>query len=69
MDIKPDLGWLGTVIAPFLPELRAWFDPSDNWTLAGGEFSRYYRGPRIMLVREIPAEFRNAGDRKESGGD
>lgn len=67
VDIKPDLGWLGAVVAPFLPQLRAWFDPSDNWTLAGGEFSRYFRGPRIMLVREMPAEFRNAENRKETG--
>lgn len=58
VDIKPDLGWFDTVIAPFLPQLRAWFDPSDNWTLAGGEFARYFRGPRIMLVREITAESR-----------
>jgi hypothetical protein len=58
VDIKPDLGWWGVVVAPFLPELRAWFDPSDNWTLAGGEFSRYFRGPRVMLVREIPPAFR-----------
>jgi hypothetical protein len=69
VDIMPDLGWLDAVIAPFLPRLRAWFDPSDNWTLAGGEFSRYFRGPRIMLVREIPAEFKNAGEQKETSGD
>ena len=67
VDIRPDLGWLDVVVAPFLPQLRAWFDPSDNWTLAGGEFSRYYRGPRIMLVREVPSEFRNAENRKEPG--
>jgi len=58
VDIKPGLGWLDAVVAQFLPQLRAWFDPSDNWTLAGGEFARYFRGPRIMLVRKIPAEFR-----------
>jgi hypothetical protein len=62
VDIKPDLGWLDVVVAPFLPELRAWFDPSDNWTLAGGEFSRYFRGPGIILVREIPTEFRAVRD-------
>ncbi|MBV8361218.1 MAG: hypothetical protein JO189_25260 [Deltaproteobacteria bacterium] len=67
VDIKPDLGWLDAVVAPFLPELRAWFDPADNWTLAGGEFSRYFRGPRIMLVREIPAEFRAL--RQQTNGD
>lgn len=67
VDIKPDLGWLDVVVAPFLPRLRAWFDPSDNWTLAGGEFSRYYRGPRIMLVREIPTEFMAL--REQANGD
>jgi hypothetical protein len=67
VDIKPDLGWLDLVVAPFLPQLRAWFDPSDNWTLAGGEFSRYFQGPRIMLVREIPAEFRAL--REQANGD
>jgi hypothetical protein len=59
VDVQPDLGWLNPVVAPFLPELRAWFDP-NNWTLVGGEFSRYFLGPRILLVREIPAEFRSA---------
>lgn len=69
VDIKPDLGWLGAVISPFLPELRAWFDPSDNWTLAGGEFARYFRGPRIVIVREFPSELRRAANRKETGSD
>jgi hypothetical protein len=69
VDIKPDFGWLNTVLAPFVPELRAWFDPSDNWTLAGGEFSRYFRGPRIMLVRETPTEFRKVENRRETGVD
>ena len=69
VDIRPDLGWLDAVLSPFLPELRAWFDPSDNWTLAGGEFSRYFRGPRVMIVRETSPEFRNAENPKETGGD
>lgn len=69
VDIKPDLGWLDAVLSPFLPQLRAWFDPSNNWTLAGGEFSRYFRGPRVMLVREISPALRNAANRKETGGD
>jgi len=69
VDIKPDLGWLGAVAAPFLPRLRAWFDPSDDWAFAGGEFSRYFRGPRIILVREIPVQFRNAQTPNEVGGD
>ena len=57
VDVKPDFGWLGAVVAPFLPQLRAWFDPSANWALAGGEFSRFFRGPRIILVRENPTRF------------
>ena len=67
VDIKPDFGWLDAVIAPFVPELRAWFDPSKNWTLAGGEFSRYFLGPRVMLVREIPVELKAV--REQAGGD
>jgi hypothetical protein len=54
VDIKPDLGWLNAVIGPLLPQLRAWFDPSRNWVFVGGQFSRYYRGPRIMLVTQSP---------------
>jgi hypothetical protein len=56
VDITPDLGWLDVVIAPLLPRLRAWFDPAKDWAFAGGEFSRYFRGPRIMLVRQDPSE-------------
>jgi hypothetical protein len=54
VDIKPDLGWLNAVIGPLLPQIRAWFDPSRNWLFVGGQFSRYYRGPRIMLVTQRP---------------
>jgi hypothetical protein len=54
VDIKPDLGWLNAVIGPLLPQLRAWFDPSRNWVFVGGQFSRYYRGPRITLVTQSP---------------
>jgi hypothetical protein len=68
VDVKPDLGWLGSVVSPLLPRLRAWFDPADNWELAGGEFSRYFRGPRVMLVREIPPRVQHANKRRETGG-
>lgn len=68
VDVKPDLGWLSAVVSPFLPRLRAWFDPADNWRLAGGEFSRYFRGPRIMLVREVPVRIQKAEKRRQSGG-
>jgi hypothetical protein len=67
VDITPDLGWFGALVAPFLPQLRAWFDPSDGWSLAGGELARYFRGPRIMLVRETQAELRAM--RAPAGGD
>jgi hypothetical protein len=67
VDIKPDLGWLTAVLAPFLPRLRAWFDPSDHWMFVGGRFARYYRGPRIMLVREIPEELRPAKQHASRG--
>jgi hypothetical protein len=55
VDIEPDLGWLNAVLAPLLPKLRAWLDPSRGWLLAGAQFSRYFRGPQIILVRKTQA--------------
>jgi hypothetical protein len=51
VDIKPDFGWLNLVVAPFVPDIRAWFSPSDDWHFVGGEFTRYYKGPQIILAR------------------
>jgi hypothetical protein len=50
-DVKPDFGWLNLVIAPFLPEIRAWFDPADDWYFVGGSTSRYYKGIKFLMVR------------------
>jgi hypothetical protein len=55
VDIQPDFGWLNAVIAPFLPAVRAWFDPSKQWYLVGVESARYYRGVKILMVGEPPA--------------
>jgi hypothetical protein len=55
LDIKPDFGWFNVVVAPFIPDIRAWFNPADDWSFAGGEFTRYYQGPQIILTR-IAAE-------------
>jgi hypothetical protein len=60
LDIEPDLGFLNAVIAPLLPKLRAWVDPSRNWQLVGAQFSRYFRGPQIILVREAQAPKKTA---------
>jgi hypothetical protein len=54
VDLQPDFGWLNPVIAPFLPAVRAWFDPSRQWYLVGIESARYYRGAKILMVGEIP---------------
>jgi hypothetical protein len=51
MDISPDFGWLNFVVAPFVPKIHAWFDPSGAWQFVGGEFTRYYKGPQIILAR------------------
>ena len=51
LDMQPDLGALNLLIAPFLPTMDAWFDPSDNWNYVGGEFDRYFRGPHVLSVR------------------
>ncbi len=50
-DIKPDFGWLDYLIAPFLPEMHAWFSPANDLELVGAQFSRYYKGPEIILRR------------------
>jgi hypothetical protein len=51
VDVTPDFGWLNIIIAPFVPQIHAWFDPSWNLHFVGGEFSRFYRGPQIILAR------------------
>lgn len=50
VTIKPDFGWLNLVIAPFLPEFRAWYSPSNKWQFVGARFSRFYKGPEIILA-------------------
>ena len=51
LDMRPDLGALNLLIAPFLPTMDAWFSPADNWNYVGGEFDRYFRGPHVLTVR------------------
>lgn len=55
-NIKPDFGWLDYLIAPFVPEMHAWFSPSDDFHFVGAEFSRFYKGPQVILTRRIPAD-------------
>jgi len=50
VDIKPDFGWLNFVAALFVPEIHAWFSPSDDWRFVGGKFTRFYKGPEIILA-------------------
>jgi len=54
VDLRPDLGPLNLLIAPFLPKMNAWFDPDHNWNYVGGEFDRYFRGPHVLTVRIPP---------------
>ena len=54
LDMRPDLGALNLLIAPFLPTMDAWFSPADNWNYVGGEFDRYFRGPHVLTVRVRP---------------
>ncbi len=55
VEVKPDLGWINVVLAPFLPRIRAWFDPGDGWFFVGGESARYYKGLKYLMVRTRPA--------------
>jgi hypothetical protein len=56
LDMRPDLGALNFILAPFMPTMDAWFDPNDNWNYVGGEFDRYFRGPHVLTVRVPPAD-------------
>lgn len=51
VEVRPDFGWLNVIIASFVPKLHAWFDPNDGWAFVGDEAARYYKGPKIMLVK------------------
>jgi hypothetical protein len=53
VDIKPDFGLLGILVAPFLPKIRLWFDPAKDFELVGAESSRYYGGLNFIMVREL----------------
>jgi hypothetical protein len=56
IEIEPDLGWLNLVLAPFVPHIKAWFNPANNWTFVGGNFQLYYKGPKVILAR-VPADY------------
>jgi len=51
VEVRPDFGWLNVFAAAFVPKLHAWFDPNDGMAFVGDEATRYYKGPRIMLVK------------------
>lgn len=51
VEVRPDFGWLNVIVASFVPKLHAWFDPNDRLEFVGDESARYYKGPRIMLVK------------------
>ena len=53
VGIKADFGLLDILVAPFLPKIRLWFDPAQDFELVGAESSRYYRGPNFIMVREL----------------
>ena len=51
MEMKPDLGMLNALVAPFIPKVYAWFDPADAFNYVGGRFDRYYKGRHVLMVR------------------
>jgi hypothetical protein len=50
VDVKPDFGWLSFVTALMVPAIHAYFSPSDHWRFVGGKFTRFYKGPEIILA-------------------
>jgi hypothetical protein len=51
VEVRPDFGLLNVIVASFVPKLHAWFDPNDRLEFLGDETARYYKGPRIMIVK------------------
>jgi len=51
VEVRPDFGWLNIIVAALVPKLHAWFDPNDGFAFVGDNATRYYKGPRIMLVK------------------
>jgi len=56
VDVKPDFGWINVVIAPFLPEIRAWFQSRPDYFFMGCSTSRYYKGLKYLMVRARPGD-------------
>lgn len=55
IDIKANFGFWTVVIQPFIPKLGAWFDPAREMLLVGAQLQRYYKGTKIILVRQRQA--------------
>ncbi len=55
VDVKANFGFWTVVIQPFIPKLAAWFDPAQDALLVGAQLQRYYKGPKIVLVRKHAA--------------
>ena len=51
VEVRPDFGWLNVIVAALAPKIHAWFDPNDGFAFVGDDATRYYKGPRIMLVK------------------
>jgi len=68
VDVKPDFGWINVVIAPFLPDIRAWFDAGDDTLFVGCETARYYKGLKYLMVHMRPddAQMKAAPTRNSS---
>jgi hypothetical protein len=63
VDVRPDFGWLRFVIAHFVPGIRAWFHPADSWRFVGGQFTRFYQGPKIILAL-VPKATQQSGEKR-----
>ncbi|HEY2524958.1 MAG TPA: hypothetical protein VGI29_07860 [Candidatus Binataceae bacterium] len=53
-EAHPVFGWFNVFLKPFVPKIRMWFDPLQDYAFVGGTLSRYYRGPEVLLVSARP---------------
>jgi hypothetical protein len=60
VEIEPDFGWFGFLVAPFIERMYAWFDTRDSWNYVGGLYDRFYGGPHILTARTpVPSKPRD----------
>ncbi len=55
VDVRPYFGVFDVLIRAFVPDLKSWFDPTNNWEFVGAQMARYFKGPAIIMAKAPPS--------------